>query len=236
MTLADAGQAHQPDLALVRPMTHEDVAWASALHESALPHGFFARLGTRFLTAYYETFIDSPYALALVAEAPAGPAGVLVGTLRNRSHYSWVMDHCARHLAGRALASLMVRPRTLGFFLRTRLAWYLGTGLRAARKAKHALTWSTASADAAVSAPRTRQPAVLTHVAVEPAARGAGAGAALVTAFTSAARDAGCNEAVLVTLSGPAGAGPFYRRLGWKLRDLHHDHDGRLLECYYRRL
>ena len=46
----------------------------------------------------------------------------------------------------------------------------------------------------------------------------------------------GCAEVVLVTLAGPAGAGRFYRRLGWTLRDRHDDHDGRLLECYSWRL
>ncbi len=227
MTLANTGAAYRSELAVVRRMTAADAAWAAALHEHALPHGFFARLGRRFLTAYYETFIASPYAVAFVADTADGPAGVLVGTTRNSAHYSWVLRSRGRRLVERGAAGLLVRPPTLLFFLRTRLGWYLGAMLR----------WSTRMFRAAPRrAPGHAQPAVLTHVAVDEDLRRCGAGAALVAAFVDAAAAAGCDEAVLVTLAGPVGAGPFYRRLGWTLRDRHDDHDGRLLECYYRRL
>jgi GNAT superfamily N-acetyltransferase len=200
------------------------------LHGEALPHGFFARLGHRFLQAYYDSFVASPHAVAFIADAADGPAGMLVGTVRNGAHYSWVLRRHGGRLIGRGLAALLTSPRVLLLFLRTRLARYSGGILRFARRSLAGVFRSRPPG------PAVRQPAVLTHVAVSPAARGTGAGSALVATFTQAATAAGCSEAVLVTLAGPAGAGPFYRRLGWTLRDRHDDHDGRLLECYYRRL
>jgi GNAT superfamily N-acetyltransferase len=152
---------------------------------------------------------------------------MLVGTVRNRAHYSWVMRHHGRRLVRTAIAAMLVRPPVLVFFLRTRLGWYCRTALRAG------VRMFTRSRP---KSPPLRQPAVLAHVAVHDDARGSGAGGALVSAFVDAATSAGCEEAVLVTLAGPAGAGRFYRRLGWTLRDRHDDHDGRLLECYVRRL
>lgn len=229
MTLADAGAAHRNELAVVRSMTTADASWAAALHQTALPHGFFARLGPQFLTAYYESFISSPHAVALVADSPEGPAGMLVGTVRNSSHYSWVLHQRRRVLLRHGLARLLSRPPLLLLFLRTRLGWYAGAAAR----------WTGRSFTRAFRIPDRqgrRGPAVLSHVAVVDAARSSGAGSALVSSFTAAAARAGCDEAVLVTLAGPAGAGAFYRRLGWTLRERHDDHDGRLVECYSRRL
>ena len=230
MTLADTGAAVATELAVVRRMTTADTRWAAKLHADALPHGFFARLGPAFLARYYETFIASPHAVAFIADSTDGPAGVLVATLRNRLHYSWVLRERGVRLVLRGLAAMLARPAVLLLFLRTRLGWYLGGTLRFARRS---LGRAFRSAPPGQS---RRQPAVLVHVAVDPDARGTGAGSALVASFVQAAKAAGCAEAVLVTLAGPAGAGPFYRRLGWTLRDRHDDHDGRLLECYQRRL
>ena len=227
MTLADTGAAYRPELAIVRRMIPADAAWAAHLHCDALGHGFFSRLGPRFLTAYYESFVESPYAVSFIADTTSGPVGMLVGTVRNRAHYSWVLRTYGRRLFRRALASMVVRPRVLMFFLRTRLGWYLRAVVRWVTRMFTRSTATTRPSD---------QPAVLTHIAVDESARGSGAGAALVAAFVNDANRAGCTEAVLVTLAGPAGAGPFYRRLGWTLRDRHDDHDGRLLECYSRRL
>ncbi|HVM18486.1 MAG TPA: hypothetical protein VM307_00840, partial [Egibacteraceae bacterium] len=74
------------DVAVVRPMTHDDVDFAAALHEVALDHGFFGRLGRRFLAAYYESFVASPHAVAYVSESGEGLSGMLVGTVRNGAH------------------------------------------------------------------------------------------------------------------------------------------------------
>ncbi|MPZ71920.1 MAG: GNAT family N-acetyltransferase [Nitriliruptorales bacterium] len=230
MTLADSGAAPSSDVAIVRPMSTDDVAFAAALHKTTLPHGFFGRLGHGFLTRYYQSFVESPHAVAFVAQSAAGPQGILVGTVRNGAHYAWVLRGHGLALAVRGTAALLGHPRQMVFFVRTRLAWYLGGlfrfGWRAAARRWHGMP-------AVDCAP---PPAVLTHVAVTPFARGGGIGAGLVDRFLESARLAGCREAVLVTFAGPEGAGRFYRRLGWSRRDTHHNHDGRLVECYDRRL
>ena len=212
-------------------MTSADAPWAGALHAVALPHGFFARLGPGFLTAYYTTFIDSPFAVALVAEGPDGRAGMLVGTVRNSAHYSWVLRNRLGVLVRKAFAALVMSPPTMSLFLRTRLGWYSGALLRFAKRALQRPFSRPAQRPA-----EPIQPAVLAHIAVAEDARRDGAGAALVSIFVDAAKGAGCSDVVLGTLAGPAGAGRFYRRLGWTLRDRHDDHDGRLIECYSRRL
>lgn len=212
-------------------MTSADAPWAASLHAAELPHGFFARLGRRFLTAYYATFIDSPHAVAFLAEGPDARAGMLVGTVRNRAHYSWVLRNRGGLLVRKGLAGLLKSPPAMSLFLRTRLGWYSGALLRFGMRA---LLRPFSRPSQRRAGPT--QPAVLAHIAVAEEARRDGAGAALVSIFLDAAKGAGCSEAVLVTLAGPAGAGRFYRRLGWTLRDRHDDHDGRLLECYSRRL
>ena len=227
MTLPEPGAAASTQVAVVRGMTTADVGFAAVLHHTALPHGFFARLGTSFLLAYYESFVASPYAVALVAQGASGPAGVLVGTVRTSQHYSWVLRRFGRRLVARGAVALLRRPGLLIFFGRTRLGWYSRALLRAGRRSLHR---SQPSGGAA------REPAVLTHVAVTPFGRGTGTGAALVREFVDAAHAAGCRQAVLVTLAGADGAGRFYQRLGWIRRDVHRDHDGRLVECYERRL
>ena len=228
MTLPEPGAAASTQAAVVRGMTTADVGFAAVLHHTALPHGFFARLGTSFLLCYYESFVASPHAVALVAQGPSGPAGVLVGTVRTSQHYSWVLRRFGPRLVLRGAVALLRKPRLLAFFVRTRLGWYSAALLRIGRRAVR-----RGRAQAAAGAP---EPAVLTHVAVTPFGRGTGTGAALVREFVDAAHAAGCRHAVLVTLAGPEGAGRFYQRLGWIRRDVHRDHDSRLVECYERRL
>ena len=230
MTLPEPGAAASTQVAVVRGMTTADVGFAAVLHHTALPHGFFARLGTSFLLSYYESFVASPHAVALIAQGAAGPAGVLVGTVRNSQHYSWVLRRFGPRLVRQGVAALLRHPRLLTFFLRTRLGWYSAALLRAGRRS---VRRGRAARGAAAG---LCEPAVLTHVAVTPFGRGTGTGAALVREFVDAAHAAGCRQAVLVTLAGSDGAGRFYQRLGWIRRDVHRDHDGRLVECYERRL
>lgn len=213
------------DLLVVRSCSSEDLPFAAALHAQALPHGFFTRLGERFLTAYYESFLASPHALAFVAATTARPVGVLVGTVRGRTHLRWVLRHRGWRLGWLGALALLTRPRQLAFFVRTRLLRYARGVLRnRRRRVGHA------------AEPPARHTATLSHVAVAHEARGAGAGAALVAAFASAARRAGCDEAALVTLADGRGAGPFYERLGWTRRRDLVDRDGRPISFYTRRL
>lgn len=72
-----------------------------------------------------------------------------------------------------------------------------------------------------------REPvAVLSAVAVAPAARAGGAGPALVAALVRHTQRAGRTVIELVTLDGPHGAAAFSRSLGWTDVDTHQDKDG----------
>lgn len=222
MTLADHSARTATAVLVVRPLRHRDQSFAAELHEAALPHGFFGRLGRGFLGAYHESFIASPHAVAYVAENHDGRVGFLVGTFG--PHNVWVVRNRLLQLAIRGALALLARPSELVFFLRTRTLSYVQRLLKARGEPAH------------MRPRRTAPPAVLTHLAVAPEARGQGVGEALVEAFLDAARRTGATEACLVTLAGPDGAGRFYQRLGWELHELRHDRDGRPTEHYCRRL
>lgn len=226
--MAEMAVPQQPhvETAKIRALRRTDLPFAARLHGDALPHGFFGRLGNRFLTRYYETFLASPHAVAFLAVADGVRAGVLVGTVANAAHYRWVLRHRGASLALAGLLALSTRPRELQLFLRTRALRYLRGFLRLQRR----------HPEARRTRPDLRCVAVLSHVAVDRSLRSAGTGAALVEAFVRAARARGCDEACLVTLCGPDGAGPFYRRLGWTHLEDRLDGDGRGISAFSRAL
>ncbi|MFA9444157.1 GNAT family N-acetyltransferase [Egicoccus sp. AB-alg6-2] len=208
----------------VRPAEPRDLRATARIHRAQLPDGFFARLGCGFLRSYHRTFLQSEHAIALVAGDAGRPQGFLVGTLSNRDHYRRVVRRYGPGLAGRGLLALSVRPPLAWLFLRTRVRRYLRwvlryplrhlgrTGATADPPAETpARADSAARDDADPVGPRI---AVLTHVAVDAVSQGSGAGRALVTAFLDAAREAGADEARLVTAS-PGPAERFYERMGW---------------------
>jgi GNAT superfamily N-acetyltransferase len=212
---------------VVRAATRRDLRTTARLHRAHLPGGFFARLGRGFLRSYHATFLASPLAVALVVTDPAdgAPVGFLVGTLRNRAHYRWVLRRCGATLAARFVAALSCRPRLAWLFLRTRVGRYVRwigryplqrLGRRAGASAAGTSTARTSTGAARPTAETGARPvAVLTHVVVDDPLRGRGAGRKLVAAFVDAARQAGAAEARLVTdLEG--GAATFYEQLGWE--------------------
>ena len=200
-------------------MRDSDLGFTAALHAAALPHGFFAELGLRFLVVYHRAFLHSPHGLGLVAELGGAPVGMLVGTVDDTAHHRWVIRRLGPALAGRGMAALVVRPRLLLRFCRTRIRRY---ALGIARR----LLPLPAPADR----PRpTSGRGVLTHVAVAADARGSGAGAGLVERFVADAAAAGASELVLVTLADD-GAAAFYERLGWRREDRGVERDGRWYE------
>lgn len=209
--LAEAGRHHPllpvvlvagPDERTRRPATEQDVPFTAALQARALEHGFFVGLGPRFLRAYHRTFLDSPYAVALVAEVAGQPVGMLLGTLDPSAHRRWVLRRRGVSLLLLGIPAMLGRPIVAGRFLRTRLTRYLAAWRRH-RKAREP---SSGRLD--------RPPAVLSHVAVLPGARGTGSGRGLVDAFVAHAAVHGTRRVVLATLRGGP-AEDFYRRLGW---------------------
>jgi ribosomal protein S18 acetylase RimI-like enzyme len=203
-------------------MTPDDVVAAAEIHARELPHGYFAHLGRRFLRAYHRTFVTSPHAVAMVATLEDRVAGFLVGTLRTRAHWGHVLRRQGWRLLVAALEGLVRHPSTVLPLLRHRLRRYV--------RALARYTGLGGSDGEERRDPRRRggqrTVAVLTHVAVLPAARGHGLGAGLVEAFLEAVRQAGVREVRLVTLAGDEGASAFYERLGWERLGLRNGSDG----------
>ena len=189
---------------VVRPLSRCSVSFAVSLHSNALPGGFFVELGPVFLRRYYETFIDSPYAIAMAVTSDAEPCGALVGTVDDQAHYRWVLRNRALPLAAAAVWGLASRPSVAVRFARTRARRYLSGARRLLR--------SRGEQGARTAAVQT---GALTHVAVTDEARGSGVGSALVEAFTTAAFARGAGRLRVATRS-TGGATEFYEHLGWQ--------------------
>jgi ribosomal protein S18 acetylase RimI-like enzyme len=189
-------------MADVRPMRPDDVSRVAALHAEYLPAGFFAKLGRRYLRAYYRTFIDSPYAVAFTATIGGDPVGMIVGTTHTREHYQWVAHQRAVRLALVGMTAMLARPRQLLLFIRTRVARYV----RALRRAT--------SPSVPASARTQPDVAVLTHIAVDAGVRFLGIGRTLVSAFLDELRAGNVEEVRLITAASD-GAAAFYERLRW---------------------
>ena len=203
----------------VRPLLRQDLVFAAALHTRALAHGFFPQLGERFMRRYYQSFVRSPWAVAYVAEFGGEPIGALVGTTDDRAHYRFVARRCWLPLGAAGIASLVRRPSVAWWFLRRRLRRYARGLVRLGR-------WRQPAGGAGGSTVRpVPREGVLTHVVVDEAARGSGAGGELVAAFVASARRRGTSHLRLVT-GANNGASSFYERLGWTLVGQHQDLDG----------
>lgn len=209
--------------AVVRPMTASDLTTTAVLHRELLPHGLFPLLGDRFVVRWHETYLRSDNAWAAVATRGDSPevVGFLLGDIDHRRYLADVLADHRRDLLRLGVAGLARNPRLAGHFLRTRTLSY----------ARRLLRRSPTTAEVR---PGTAPTAVLSAVAVDPAARGSGAGRALVEEFGRAADAAGCVKTMLVTRAGADGAGDFYRRLGWEAGTVHRDRDGHLVQSFCR--
>lgn len=203
----------------------DDLAAAADLHAVALPHGFFPTLGRRFLARYLATYLDDRDGVAIAAVVDGRLVGFLVGTTDTLSRRAHIVRRHGVRLAVTGLAALLARPRMAVRFLQTR-AWRYVTAVVGGL---HRRSGSTA-------APVPLVRAVLSHVAVVPAARGTGLGAGLVHAFEREVRAAGCASAELLTRADEDGAGDFYRCLGWREEGGFDDRDGVRWTRFVRRL
>ena len=218
---ADVQVAVRRGEASVGPMLPEHLDRAADLHLEALPHGFFADLGPRFLRAYYATFLASPHAVALAAVSGGQLLGVVVGPVRPSAHRRWVLRRRGRQLALRGLAALVVRPKVALWFIRTRVGRYISAWRR-----------GRAAASGSAEPGPSEEPAVLSHLAVLERARGEGIGRALASAFVREVGRAGAARVVLVTLEGDAGAGRFYAREGWEDEGVRDGADGQRMRFF----
>lgn len=195
----------------VRRMGLHDLQFVVQSHGAHFPEGFFVRLGPRFLSRYYRTFLDGPSATALVIESEGMRLGYVAGVLRGAEHRRLVLRYHGQSLALLAVLRMLTRPRLAIFFVRTRITRYT----KALRRA-----WRTSAPQgkfdpALPGSGRHAEVAVLSHIVVTEPERCRGLGRALVETFLGQARDAGCAGARLVTSCDEDGAAAFYAKLGW---------------------
>lgn len=189
---------------VVRDLAEADAIQTARLHVQELPGGFFPSLGAKFLRVYHRSFMDSPYAVAFVAERNSQIEGFLLGVVDPGPHGAHVLRRWSLRLAGPAAQALLMQPRVLAVFLRTRLVryarglWRRRGSARAGGPGVNPGTWT-----------------VLSHVAVDSSCRGSGAGASLVKRLHEDVVAAGAAGVVLLTAVDGRGPG-FYLRLGYE--------------------
>lgn len=196
----------------IRRLVAAEADFAALLHAEALPHGFFASLGHRFLRAYYLTFLDSPHGCGFAAGIQGAPIGFVVGAFDPVAHRRFTIRRHGARLAVEGARALVRHPGLGIDFLSTRLGRYTKGILRTLRP-------GGPPAPAGEHLGSQDGPGVLSHVAVLPAARGWGAGEALVDAFVMEARRRGVRRLELLTLADELGATSFYAHLGWRRRE-----------------
>lgn len=109
----------------VRRMESGDLDFIVREHQERFPDGFFVRLGPRFLTEYYRSFLTGPHARGCVAELAGERVGFLVGVLDPTAHRSHVIKRHGRALTVVASTALMLSPALAWHFLRTRARRYI---------------------------------------------------------------------------------------------------------------
>lgn len=208
---------------VIRPIEAGDLDLLVRMHGELLPEGFFVSLGVPFMRTYYRTFIESPFAVALVAVDGGETAGAIVGTVHNNRHLAWVAGERRKMMMLAGLRGLVTHPLVAVRFVRTRLMRYV-------RRLLH--LQSQGHAEASVGG----DVAVLTHVYTSPLLRRRGLGRSLVQAFEAETTAGGATEARLVTRAEAGGAGAFYVGLGWERIASRQNREGVTIDEYRKLL
>jgi ribosomal protein S18 acetylase RimI-like enzyme len=182
----------------IRPMTRRDLELAARWHSEEFPDGFYPRLGSRFLAAYYRTFLTSPYAVALVTVAGGRITGYVAGTFDERRHGRWVLLRYCVLLVAVGTLCLLLRPWLWRDFVRCRAIRYLRRLVRAVLEA--------------ITPQRTVAAGELAYIVTAQEARGQGVGACLLNEFRDRASRAGTRELRLVTAADAPRLSSFYQR------------------------
>ncbi|TDO48457.1 acetyltransferase (GNAT) family protein [Kribbella sp. VKM Ac-2527] len=203
----------------IRKMTRGDLDQAARWHAEEFPEGFYPQLGVRFLAGYYRTFLNTPYAVALVAVAADGRVvGYLTGIVDERRHVRRVLVRHTLELVVVGLLCLLRRPTLWRDFLQRRAVWYLR------RLARATLDCVAPRPDGATGE--------LSYIVTAREDRGAGVGGRLLGEFRDRAVRAGTGELRLVTAADVPRLSSFYQRHGWLPAGRRTTLDGRALASF----
>lgn len=205
-------------LVALRTMSRDDLTFVVSEHRAHFPENVMGRLGGPFLRRYYATFLDTPYAVATIAEIDGRPCGYLVGILETRAHRKLLLRRHGARMVAAALLGLLLHPRLASGLIARRVS------LRVQRLRERDETAGPRPAPVRV--------AVLSHVATVERMRGKRVGSAMVTDFVETSRARKADRVSLATLDGPGGAGEFYARQGWRLKARRQTFDGRWIRLY----
>jgi ribosomal protein S18 acetylase RimI-like enzyme len=211
----------------LRPMTRADLAFVAEQHRLCFPTNVIGRLGDVALRAYYRTFIDAPYATAVVAELDGRVCGFLVGIVHTARHRAWLRHHHVRSFVAAVTTSFAANPALAGRLVGRRVSMQLHRYRQAGRRGS-----SPAAAPASAGAGDRGGVAVLSHIATLATARRQGIGDLLLHAFAVECRVRHCRKISLATLDGADGAGAFYVKRGWEQQSRRQTIDGRWIELY----
>lgn len=222
------GRARLAAPVLVREAVTADVDATARLHIEHLSLGLFPRLGHRFVSCWHRAYVQSPHAVALVAVERGSDggehiAGFLVGALDRLAFQQELLTRYRTRLAVRAGVALVLRPRVLADFLRTRLRPYLHR-LRATRRAPSVPPGAFPAAPVAD----------LSAIAVDPVLRRTGTGRILTEEFVDRCTAAGAVRVELVTAADSVASIAFYTSTGWTARRRYDTRDGRALQRFVR--
>lgn len=184
----------QPSDLLIRPMAPADLDGVVAVHQSAFKGFFLTRMGSGFLRGYYQTVLDYPGSIALVAcsgDASGPLQGFSVG-FRDPHHFYALFSARRRRLIPSMVFAMLRDPSLILQILRN---------IRRVGDQQETVHPGTAE---------------LSSIGV--AGQGGGIGSQLLEAFVASAAASGAQRILLTTdRDGNDGVRSFYERRGFIL-------------------
>jgi len=190
----------------IAPIARGDLTAVAALHARAFPDAALTAFGAEAVRRYYQWLLDGPHDAALVGAWDGAAlvgfcaAGVFRGAMNGflRANRGYLAAQIARHPA------LLRSP-----LIRDRIAAALRITLKFSRL-------SRAVPATAAAAPSPAPSFGVLSIATDPAARGSGAGRALMAEAEARARRLGHARMTLTVHPDNARAVRFYEQLGWQ--------------------
>jgi GNAT superfamily N-acetyltransferase len=192
----------------IRDLPRSGAEAAVSLYCRVMSDQFLASCGRAFLRNYFQAWIESPVAIALVAVSREGlPIAMLLGAVDPAQHYRWMLRDRGGAMAARLIVRAIHCPRWGIALARTRSRRYL-------RGLVRMVVWTQRRRQRGVEVPSQVQIGEVTHLMVAPEWRGQGLGSALLSHAQQLAIADRVERLVVVTPVGWTSA-DFYTGLGW---------------------